>query len=119
MSVFLPTGVHGTISVLGPPVPRHRAERLDRWAAAPSASEVTVEEYAHPAVPRKAAERSPESLRCCPRPVDFHIMLILDRCGRPACKAAERCPELGAAPLPPASSTYVSGTRWQDHIQVT
>ena len=60
-SLVKPAGVHGTISVLGPPVPRHNTGRAGGWG--PLAAEASLEEYLHPALPRRAPEPSPESLR--------------------------------------------------------
>lgn len=54
-------GVHGTISVLGPPMQRQQGPHVSRRWAALDASEVTVEEYEHAALPRKLAERNPDS----------------------------------------------------------
>jgi hypothetical protein len=67
-------GVHGTISVLGPPMPREQGPHASRRWMAPDASEVTFEEYEHPAMPRKLAERNPDS-----RYIGLWFMFIADQ----------------------------------------
>lgn len=53
--------MHGTISVLGPPMPRQQGPPGSRRWLTPDASQVTLEEYEHVALPRKLAERNPDS----------------------------------------------------------